>query len=217
MTANNATATQLKIEGFADYFLAGDTIIRVSTGKEIEPKFKNRNNEPFYRLYDNQHSRKQLTIEKIRSLAGLKLKLPSDAKEIRGSEGKYFIDRKGTVYSFAIKNPEGVSLNPLVLRGKYPEVKVKYCDVRRMVGVHVLLCDTFLMSGYAAKGLVCMHADNNKHNYSLDNLSIGTHQQNLQDAHTDGLHPNRSLPRNHPDQPKAYRDSLKRPDMTYTK
>lgn len=119
------------------------------------------------------------------------MQLPPDATPIAGTT-KYFIDKCGIVYSFAT-DARGIILTPVIGTNGYLSVSIYYEGNRKTVDIHKLVAETFIMENYAAKGLVCMHKDNNKTNCHIDNLCIGTYSQNNKDAYSDGLNPGNGL------------------------
>ena len=58
--------------------------------------------------------------------------------------------------------------------------------------VHRLLAEAFIPNDDPINKTIVMHLDNNKANYSLDNLKWGTIQENTKQAYDDGLMKNDS-------------------------
>jgi len=123
-----------------------------------------------------------LSLARFKVMCGKKLKLPVDAKLITGCEHSY-LDKKGTVYTFSKTYPQGKILTVCAKPGRYPHVQVE----GKTREIHNMMVSTFILPGYAKKGLVCLHTDNNKLNYALSNLSVGTYSRNNKDAYNDGL------------------------------
>lgn len=136
---------------------------------------------------------KNVKVSYLKALCGVGiLPVPETARIIPHTEGKYYIDTEGNVYSFNLIKT-GKKLKPYTPEGKYPVVKVSYKGKNRKVEVHQLMCVTFIMEDYVEKGLVCMHLDDNKQNYKLSNLQVGTYSQNNKDAYTRGLNKGNGL------------------------
>ena len=141
-------------------------------------------------MYDDDDNRKLISKVKIFALTGFKLKLPEDAIKIKDSEE--FIDKKGNVYSFSRSNPQGIikSLNYRFDKDgnkKYVQVQISVNGERKTKDIHSLLADAFIHPGYAKEGLCVAHKDNDKHNFSLENLSVVSYSKNNKDAYKDGL------------------------------
>lgn len=147
-----------------------------------------------YKLKDDTGKWRAVSVVKIKALCGDILELPKDAVEIKSAAKGYYIDKKGTVYSFSKSNPAGAVLKGSIGSGGYLRVKiVSVCGTSKDVDVHSLVARAFIDENYIEKGLVCLHSDNDKLNPRLDNLSVGTYSQNNKDAYTDGLNPGNGL------------------------
>lgn len=67
----------------------------------------------------------------------------------------------------------------------YRQVTLFYDGVRKAFMVHRLVLEAFV--GPCTEGMECLHADNNKDNCAVTNLSWGTHAENIQQAFRDGI------------------------------
>lgn len=65
----------------------------------------------------------------------------------------------------------------------YPSVSTKYGTL----AIHQLLALAFLDSNYSEKGLCVMHLDDDKHNFKLSNLKVGTYSENNKAAYDSGV------------------------------
>jgi len=128
---------------------------------------------------------KAVTENKIKALSGYGVKLPLDAVQITNSSD--FIDPRGNVYSFGVNNPQGIIRKIYYRPDSYPQVSVYINGESVTRDIHHLLADTFIYPGYVSHGLCVLHKDNNKHNFSLDNLSVDTYSKNNRDAYKDGV------------------------------
>ena len=129
---------------------------------------------------------------KIKSLTSLKLVLPDDAVVVPHSKDTY-ITPNGEVFTYSTANPQGTKLTIHVGSNGYPRVTVFYKDKYSGIAVHRLLLEAFVDKDYISKGLCCLHKDDNKLNYCLDNLKIGTYSENNKDAYRTGLNPGNGL------------------------
>ena len=159
-------------------------------GKVISPKGRElKAGERGYILVNNKGTKTSVSIKSLVRQLKPPLLMEEGSKGIPGEDG-YFISPKGTVYSFnPIKNPNGTTLTHGVNSSGYLQVRIR--GYTR--DVHMLMAITFLDPNYRAKGLVCMHLDNNKGNPRLTNLRLGTHSENTQAAHDDGLYLNKRV------------------------
>ncbi len=180
-----------EIKGYPRYFFDGENVFRhdILEGKLIcKPiaKTKTKGNSFNVKLINYDGARKTLTINKIKSLSGYGLKLPPDAVRVINSKSDY-IDRNGNVYGFNHNHPSGIKKKHLIDTNGYPAACVIVNGKSKQMNIHRLLLDAFVYPGYVDDGLCCLHKDNNKLNYSLDNLEVGTYSQNNKDAYRDGL------------------------------
>lgn len=136
-----------------------------------------------YKLKHISGKWERVSLVRIKAIVGDTLLLPLDAKQIDNTP--YYIDRKGNVYSFSSANPAGVKLKHHIDTKGYPAVCLKALNTTKTI--HQLLLETFVDRDYVKKGLCCLHKDNDKTNYDMSNLSIGTYSKNNKDAYKDGL------------------------------
>ena len=177
------------IKNFSSYYYKNGEVRYIKNDKLVKP-FKAKKGTSItlrYKLQDDNGNWKGIAASTIEALAGQALQLPSDATAIIGTTD-YFIDKSGTIYSFA-SDARGTILTPTIGSNGYLSVSIYYDGVRKTVDIHKLVAETFIMENYVTKGFVCMHKDNDKTNCHIDNLCIGTYSQNNKDAYRDGLNP----------------------------
>lgn len=181
------------VEGFSQYDIdiINFKITNLKTGKIRDFEGKS-----MVKLKHNSSVWKNVRLSSLKSLCGIEtLLIPKTARVIPHTEGLYHIDPEGNIYSFNSVRT-GKILKPYTPEGNYPVVKIFYKGKSRNVEVHQLMCVTFIMEDYVEKGLVCMHSDDDKNNYSLSNLQVGTYSQNNKDAYTRGLNKGNGLKNN---------------------
>lgn len=110
-------------------------------------------------------------------------------RPLRGSEF-YRVGNDGSVWSCRIpRKRHGIGpwakLKPSADGCGYRQVCVTLDGERKVFMLHRLVLEAFV--GPCPEGMECLHADNNKDNCELSNLSWGTHAQNVQQAFRDGV------------------------------
>ena len=146
-------------------------------GREIQLTIKG------YRVVNDVGVRTSVSKESLNRQLLPPLVMGTGAKSIPGEE-YYFISPKGVVYSFnPALYPNGTILTTST--GSKGYLRVRVADRTR--DVHTLVAVTFLDKDYVAKGLCCMHLDNDKTNPELTNLKLGTYSENNKAAYADGL------------------------------
>ena len=136
-----------------------------------------------YRIVNDQGVRTSVTAESLYRQLSPILLMATGSKSIPG-EDYYFISLTGTVYSFnPVLNPNGAILTHSIGSTGYIRVNIR----GNTQDVHMLMARTFLDKDYVAKGLCCMHLDNDKTNPELTNLKLGTYSENNKAAYADGL------------------------------
>lgn len=176
------------IPGFSLYTYKDEIVLR-----SRDSKVMNINKSSRYKLKDDLGVWRSMPLSTLKSLCKDLLKLPIGAKEVPHSGGNYFISTSGEVYSYSRAYPSGRILTATKSTSGYPVVNIEYKGSRRPVEVHQLMCVTFIDEGYIEKGLVCLHADDNKANLKLSNLSVGSYSKNNKDAYSRGLNPGNGL------------------------
>lgn len=102
-----------------------------------------------------------------------------------------YINTLGEVWQGPTRNfPNGKFLS--IFKPKNIEQYPHFSAESKTITVHKALALTYLDSEYIDKGLCVMHLDDNKHNYSLSNLRIGTYSENNKAAYDSGANPGRS-------------------------
>lgn len=142
-----------------------------------------------YKVKNNTGKWVQLNLSKLKSLVGEVLKMPDDAKKIPGYND-YYIDKRGTVYSFSIQRPDGIIMKQSIGSNGYPKINL---GARKSKEIHQLLAITFIVEDYIERGLCVLHRDDNKLNCVLTNLCVGTYSQNNKDAYKSKLNPGNGL------------------------
>ncbi len=181
----------MKIQGFSNYYLNDSFEVLKLDGTRITKQQTTRNTKA-YKMKKDNGSWTTIAENKILSLAGIILGLPSDAIKIH-NYNDYYIDRSGTLYSFSSKYPSGKILNKSIGKNGYLTVSL---GAKNTQDVHKLMIQSFIMKDYIEKGLVCMHKDNNKLNCHIDNLCVGTYSKNNKDAYKDKLNAGNILGKN---------------------
>ena len=182
------------IPGFSKYSLINNEIINTITNKVMHRSHRGNPSE-FYQLYSDTGIRKKTSYKNVKALCNIdrEIEVPKNALPIKHSNGEYFIDTLGNVYSFSNRSPAGKILIPQIGTNGYPIIKLHYKGKMRVVEIHQLLCVTFILEDYIERGLVCLHKDDCKTNCNLSNLSVGTYSQNNKDAYKTGLNPGNGL------------------------
>lgn len=181
---------------YPNYDYIDGEVIRKS-GKVCKPTIRS-NGSIVYKLRDANNKWNQVRIQTIKALTGDKLVLPESARKVLHGNGDYWIDTDGVVYSFSIRNPQGLVMKVRKGSSGYLQVQIVYKGRKHIVDVHKLMGETFIEPDYSSKGLVCMHLDNNKLNPKLSNLKLGSYSENNKAAYADGLNKGNGLKRKNP-------------------
>lgn len=98
-----------------------------------------------------------------------------------------FVSKEGLVWS----EPNEIKPLGTLLTIHYPQCGLKYPCVNtakhKQMYIHQLLALTYLDPEYLEKGLCVMHLDDDKCNFSLYNLKVGTYSENNQAAYDTGV------------------------------
>ncbi|MFJ4038224.1 NUMOD4 motif-containing HNH endonuclease [Microbacterium sp. NPDC090007] len=110
---------------------------------------------------------------------------------VPGYEGQYEASSTGQVRSVRA-HPKGRTpalhvLQPALHRNGYLNVGLRKEGVRKVIGVHRIVCAAFHGRPKPGKTEVC-HADGDKTNNSADNLRWGSHSENVRDSVAAGTH-----------------------------
>lgn len=180
------------IPEFANYIYIEDLDLVVSriSGKTMMAN-KRHSGNTYYKLKRDDGVWCQVSRLKLLSSCGLKIDISNCSKLIPNS-GNYFCDTKGVIHSFE-NFSFGEVIEGSVGSSGYKAVNIVYKGKRRNVEIHQLVCVTHIMSDYIEKGLVCLHADNDKLNNNISNLSVGTYSKNNKDAYADGINKGNGL------------------------
>ena len=169
-----------EIKGYNNYFYDGKDVYKCKK-KITKTKSKNK---PSFKMKSNKGIWKRVSETTVKGLTSYKLKIPKHAVRISEND---FIDKQGNIYNFGLNNRNGIIKKHKVGTNGYPSIGLVINGKHTTVAVHQLLADSFIHKGYIAKGLCCLHKDNNKLNFNMDNLSVGTYSKNNKDAYTDGI------------------------------
>ncbi len=113
-------------------------------------------------------------------------------KFIPGYEGMYTITSNGQIKSVKFETVRMLK-QPTDTHG-YPQVNLYKNKKRKNFLVHRLVLETF--RGAKREGEECRHLDGNINNNDINNLSWGTHSENMIDRNTHGTTPNTRGSRN---------------------
>ena len=171
-----------EIIGFSKYYYLNEKIFKKEDSTEI---YMLKNRKAFL-MKNDENKYKQLGINKLKYLTGEQLEYPNDAKKIYGFED-YIIDKNGNIYSYSNKNKYGKILKTSIGTSGYPSVSLLKNGIIYKRDVHLLVANTFILNNYTKHGLCCMHNDDNKLNYKLSNLRVGTYSKNNKDAYKSEL------------------------------
>ncbi|AUR89290.1 hypothetical protein NVP1121O_262 [Vibrio phage 1.121.O._10N.286.46.C4] len=177
------------IEGYPNYYWDGKEVWNIA--KRIKLKVTtNRDKSLRVKLKNSSGKWQGVQIDTVKYLSEGFI-LPDGFLPIPDTEGLVFINPEGMILSIR-RSRVGTYLKPYYgshLDGtpKYPVVTITYEGRVRNIGVHQLMCVTFYDKDYVSKGLVCLHKDNDKTNFKLSNLKIGTYSENNKQAYDDGL------------------------------
>lgn len=178
-----------EIPNFSSYFLnEKDEVVRKSDGK-IMPLYLRggKETQKFFKLKNDTGAFVCVSPNKIKALArGVK---PPEGYFQVPKYSNVYVSKEGSVWSGpTVVFPLGKFLSVNCTDNKYPKVKTtEYGNL----AVHQLLALTFLDQDYLDKGLCVMHLDDNKQNYSLLNLKVGTYSENNKAAYETGTNPSK--------------------------
>lgn len=180
-----------EIPNFSNYFLnESDEIVRKSDNK-IMPVYLSASGDNFLKLKEDTGKWLRRAKSTIIALAKPP-KIPENFYQVPGYKS-LFISREGVCWSSPNKNyPTGHYLTV-----HYPKTDKHYPSVSPAesgrVEIHRLLALTYLDCDYVSKGLCVMHLDDDKSNFSLSNLKIGTYSENNKAAYDTGANPGRTI------------------------
>lgn len=178
------------IQEFTGYKLEGEVLY--SPSGNIVKKIVRTNGTEVFKLKNAQGAWCQLSLARLKALAGDILQLPKDARKIP-LNNSYFVTKDGKVFSFSRVNPAGVQLNEHISTKGYREVKIELNGKREYVGIHILIAITFLDKDYQEKGLRCMFIDGNRDNLNLSNLKVTSSTEINKFAYKTGANPGNGL------------------------
>lgn len=172
----------MDIPGYSLYFLENGEILNKKTGKPITKSYRSSTSFAFFKLKNDEGIWKQVSEQKIQALVTIPeppsgfVKVPTYERTYISSQGEVWVGPSEI-------NPTGGFIKIQYRNGRYPVA----ASEGRKQGVHQMLGLAFLDSEYLTKGLVVMHLDDNKENFTLTNLKIGTYSENNKAAHESSL------------------------------
>lgn len=107
---------------------------------------------------------------------------------IKGYEGDYTVDRKGTIRSY--KGKSVTTISPFVNSNGYLCVKLSKNGKRKTLKVHRLVAMAFVPNPHPRKYKIVLHLDDDKLNPLWSNLKWGTNLHNVRDMMNKGRHRN---------------------------
>jgi hypothetical protein len=180
----------IEIPNYPGYLLTDDNeVINSKTGKLLS-KSRQTNSYTYRCKVKNQEGKWESVALNRLILLARGYEVPKDVLPIPGYEG-LFISIDGRCWSA----PNIARAYGLWLELQMPSNAKKYPSYSTggygNLHVHQLLCITFLDKDYIIKGLVCMHLDDDKCNFKINNLKIGTYSENNKAAYETGVNPGR--------------------------
>lgn len=176
------------IKGFPSYHWDGENVWNIPKNKTVKQTASKRHHYKFVKMRNSEGKWDSVKTNTVEYLSG-RWDVPSDFVLVPFTDSKVFINKLGEIYSTA-RVRYGIKLTPYYDKGnptKYPSTRIKYKGRSRDVSVHQLMCVTFYDQDYIEKGLCCLHKDNDKANYQLSNLKVGTYSENNKQAYDDGI------------------------------
>ena len=178
-----------EIPNFSDYLLTTEMEVLRKKDNKIMPIYKDSAGNKFFKLKTDSGKFVKRAKTAIIALA-IPAKKPEGFTEVPSYVG-LFVSRDGRVWSAPThKFPLGTYLKIHNGQDRYSSVNTTR---HGCVEVHKLLALTFLDKDYLHKGLCVMHLDDNKHNFDLNNVKIGTYSENIKAAYASGLNPGNGL------------------------
>jgi len=182
----------MKIPNFPLYYYDSGNVFWNKNNKQVFP-FTAADNSIRYKLKNNKNKWVQIAKSTLEASVGNILKIPKTAKLIHNSNNTTYIDIDSSIYSFSPNFPTGKILKPILGTTGYMRVSITYKGKKRPCDIHKLMAETFILPNYRKQGLCCLHADDDKLNCHLTNLSVGTYSQNNLDSYKRGRNPGNGL------------------------
>lgn len=169
--------------GFAKYYLLDTRNNKIYN--EVRNKYVKETGEYRYRLRDDNGKIKSVTMKeiykklynKVFCIDNIERLEGEEFREIRNSEGNYYISNMGRVLSYS-KN-YAMIMKPYREANGYEKVMLYLKDGRKNKLVHSLVCNAFMEvpKDIDILNLSCHHKDYCKHNNRLDNLQLLSNQE----------------------------------------
>lgn len=179
----------MEILGFSRYELVeGSVLDKVSKKVMCKHTRPDRTSHGYFKLKDDAGKWRQLSERKLLALVA-PVEPPEGFVKIPTYENTY-LSKEGKVWRGpTLPMPLGMFLKVSYREDRYPTIEAE----GRIKEIHQLLVMTFMDEFYVEKGLCAMHLDDNKHNFSLPNLKIGTYSENNKAAYDTGVNPGNGL------------------------
>lgn len=172
----------MKIPNYSLYEYNDNKIINTKTGKEVTLTPTSKSKSPYCKLKNDGGVWKSISLSKVQALCCPPK--PPDGFELVPGYERTFISRNGIVWLGPTEScPLGKYASAYVSAQGY----VSSTTETHSRFVHILLALTFLDPQYLEKSLCVMHLDNDKTNFSLSNLKLGTYSENNQHAYDTGV------------------------------
>jgi hypothetical protein len=176
------------IPNYANYIydICTDTVLRVSDSK-VMPKYPRKDSDTtYYKLKNDDGIWKQVGSRTVKALTS-EIKAPEGFNQVP-KYPELYISREGKVWSSPTATyPLGCFLSIYYPKGnKYPTCSP---NLYGKLAIHQLLALTYIDEFYLESGLCVMHLDDDKHNFNLLNLKIGTYSENNKAAYDSGANP----------------------------
>lgn len=187
-TCNN-TNYMYEIPSFSAYLLTPELEVLRKKDNKIMPVYEDSAGNKFLKLKTDTGSFVKRAKAAIVALA-IPVIAPEGFTEVPSYKG-LFVSKEGGVWSApSHKFPLGSYLKAYDNPNGYSSINTTR---HGCVDVHKLLALTYLDKEYIQKGLCVMHLDDNKHNFSLKNLKVGTYSENNKAAYANGLNSGNGL------------------------
>lgn len=176
----------VEIHGFPNYRYDTklDVVIDTINGNKILKEMKLGVGTTAFKM--KNEAGKWVSVSRKVLLSKIKTKFIPDTswKEVVRPNSGYYINRNGQVMSIK-RYSCGELMNVYIPKNskKYPAVTLRIDGCSKPYPIHKLLAKAFIDSDYIEKGLCVLHIDNNKHNFKLSNLKVGTYSENNKQAY----------------------------------
>lgn len=180
----------MEVPGYSAYLFIDGVLINKKTNKKVTVTTHKRGGSGFVKLKNDSGEWKSVSVSKIEALCNPSLTTPPEGFYLVPGYTKTYISKEGAVWvGPGVTKPLGGLSAIHYPDSGYPTAGTEVLNGRASRPIHQLLALTFLDCDYLEKGLCVMHLDDNKFNYSLTNLKIGTYSENNKAAYDSGANP----------------------------